>query len=420
MSVEATDRWHGISALALLCGAIGMLFGSPAVLLASVAGLVFAAYARIETVPRVELDVDRTVSDVDPASGDSVEVEVTVSNTGPFVGDLRLVDGVPPGLEVTDGSPRCGTALERGDRVSFSYDVLARRGVHRFEPVTVVARNLSGTVERTVRIDRESVLTCTPSLVATDDVPLRALTTRNVGRVETDSGGDGLEFHATREYRSGDSLSRVDWNRYARTGSLSTVEFREERAASVVLLVDTRESAFVAPGSGDVHAVERGLDAAGQIGAGLLDAGDQVGLAALGPEACYVSPRGGRDQRARLREELATHEAFAPTPSSSRFYPRVWLRQFRRRIPNATQVVAFSPLCDDQAVALLRRLRAHEYAITVISPDVTTDGSASERLGRELRTIRLERARSAGLRVVDWEVDQPLGVAVTHAARRWS
>ena len=420
MTIEATYRWHGVSALALFCGALGMLFSRPAILLSSVVGLVFAAYARIETVPEVDLDIERGVSNAEPAPGDSVEIEVTISNNGPFVSDLRVIDDVPPGLEVTDSSPRIGTALQRGDRVSFTYETLARRGVHRFESLTVVARNLSGTIERTESIGCGTVLTCTPPLVAADDIPLQALTTQYVGRVETNSGGEGIEFYATREYRFGDSLSRVDWNRYARTGSLSTVQFREERAANVVLLIDTRTSAFVAADHADVHAVEYELDAAGQIGAALLNAGDQTGIAALGPEACYVSPRGGRDHRARLRDVLASHPAFAPTPSSKRFYPRTWLRQFRKRISGATQIIVLSPLCDDQAVALLRRLHAHEYAVTVISPDMTTEATASERLSRTLRTTRLERARSVGLRVVDWNLEQPLSVAITHADRRWS
>jgi len=67
-------------------------------------------------------------------------------------------------------------------------------------------------------------------LSAGGDLPLRGLTTKYHGRVPTDVGGAGVEFHATREYRRGDPVKRIDWNRRARTGELATLELREERA----------------------------------------------------------------------------------------------------------------------------------------------------------------------------------------------
>lgn len=421
MTVRATNRWYGISAVAFFCGAVGMLVNQPAVLLSSVIGLVFAAYARIETAPAIDIDIERTVRERDPAPGDEVQITATVHNRGGFVADLRIVDGVPPGLDVVDGSPRHGTALRPGEHATFTYTVRARRGSHAFGPATIVARNASGTVERETTAEGETSLTCMPRLLATEDVPLRALTTRYMGRVGTESGGEGVEFYATRAYRPGDSLSRVDWNRYARTGALSTIEFREERAADVVLLIDTREAAFLGgAGERDVHAVEQGIDAAGQIGASLLDAGDQVGLASLGPEWCYLPPRGGRTHRARIRRALATDPAFAAVPQSGQFFPRVWVRRLRKRVSGNVQFVAFSPLCDDQGGTLLRHLGAYDWPVTVISPDVTLETTAGERLSRTLRTVRIETLRTAGVRVVDWQPDRSLGVAITRAARRWA
>lgn len=423
MTVRATGRWYGISAVALFCGAVGMLVSQPAVLLSSVIGLVFAAYARLETIPVVDLEIDRTVCEREPTPGDEIEVTATVHNRGGFIADLRILDGVPPGLDVVEGSPRHGTTLRPGDQATITYTVRARRGSHTFDHTKIIARNLSGTLEQetTLEDENETVLTCLPQLVATEDVPLQALTTQYTGRVATESGGEGVEFYATREYRPGDSLSRVDWNRYARTGALSTIEFREERAADVVVLIDTREAAFLSgAGDSEVRVVEHQIEAAGQICAALLDAGDQVGVVSLGPEWCYLPPRSGRDHRARLRQALATDPAFASVPQSGQFFPRVWVRRLRKRLSGNVQLVAFAPLCDDQGSALLRHLNAYGFPITVISPDVTIETTASERLSRTLRTVRVETLRTAGLRVVDWQPDDPLGVAITHAARRWA
>jgi uncharacterized repeat protein (TIGR01451 family) len=206
-----TDHWRGVAAVALVAGGLGVLTSTPALLLGAVVGVGYLAYARAFPAPDVSLSVSRTLSDVDPDPGDEVTVSLTVRNTGETtIPDLRLVDGVPAALEVIDGSPRLGTALRPGARGTFEYTVFARRGEYEFEPLLAVARDASGSREREVELRVDTVLTCTPSLSATTDVPLRGLTSRYTGRVETDTGGEGIEFYATREYRSGDSLSRVD------------------------------------------------------------------------------------------------------------------------------------------------------------------------------------------------------------------
>jgi len=57
----------------------------------------------------------------------------------------------------------------------------------------------------------------------------------------------GLEFHATRNYQSGDPVSRIDWRRFAKTNELTTVQYREEQAVRTVLVVDARPVTRVTP-----------------------------------------------------------------------------------------------------------------------------------------------------------------------------
>ena len=231
--------------------------------------------------------------------------------------------------------------------------------------------------------------------------------------------GSGLEFHSTREYRHGDPLSRVDWNRYARSGELSTVSFREERAATVVLLVDSREEAYRAPDDETPNAVERGVDAASEAFSALLSTGDRVGLASYGPEECWLAPATGEEHRATARRLLADHPAFSVAPAEQPFYPSIALRRLRRRLPADAQIVLFSPVADDYIASVAERLDAYGHQLTVISPDPTTDDSAAHRLARLERDARLRRLRSHGIRVIDWG-ERPLAVELTHATRRWS
>ena len=419
-TVRQTNRWRGVSAVALLAGGLGVLFSSPVVLLSGVVGVAFAAYVRTASAPDPALEVTRTLSDDDPLPGDEVVVRLAVENVGDAtLPDLRVVDGVPDAIPVTDGSARLGTALRPGKTAHLSYTVEAERGEHAFDSVTAVARDFSGATEVETAVECETALTCVPKLGTTVDVPLRAQTTQYTGRVTTDTGGSGVEFHATREYRRGDPLSRVDWNRLARTGELTTIDFREERAASVVVVVDTREEAYLSRGEGERNAVQQGVDAAGKVVTQLLDAGDRVGLASLGPETCWLAPGSGSDHRARARDLLATHPAFAPVPSGGTFYPTSRLKWVRKRLPAAAQVVFVTPLCDDFGVRAARRLDAQGHLVTVLSPDPTAAGSPGERLARTRRAHRLSTLRQSGIRVVDWDPDDLLGVALERTARRW-
>ncbi|SFR36772.1 DUF58 domain-containing protein [Halogeometricum limi] len=417
-----TNRWTGIEGAALLAGAAGVLFQQPPLLLVAGLGVAFTAYAWFTDAPEPTLTVTRELSETAPDTGTDVHVTVTVRNVGDgALTDLRLIDGVPPALEVTDGSARLGTALRPGKSATFSYTVEAVRGEHTWDPLRAVVRSPSAETERSAERSPETatVLRCAPSLDATADLPLRGLTTQYTGRVATNVAGDGLEFYSTREYRRGDPLNRIDWNRRARTGKMATLEFREERAATVVLLVDARTESYVAPEEGEQNAVERGVDAATRAFSSLLDSGDRVGVAALSPHECWLSPGTGSDHRVRARRLFATNSALAPTPTDEAYFPIVAIRRLRRRLPADAQVLFFSPLADDFAVTAARRLDAYGHLVTVVSPDATVDDTPGHRLSRVERENRLARLRRAGVRVVDWG-ERPLATELARAGRRWS
>lgn len=436
--VRRTRRWHGVNAIALLVGGVGVLANRPGLVLSGVVGVAFAVASRVDTPPTVELAVERQLSDAEPVPGTSVTVTMTVTNTGDVLcPDLRLIDGVPPALTVVDGSPRHGTALRPGKTVAFEYTVRTARGVHRFEPMVAIGRNASGTIERhrTITEPTESTITCVPPLSRTEPVAL-ALYDQAVGatgRVTTGEGGAGIVFHSVREYRHGDPPSRIDWNRTARTGEFTTVEYRRDRAATVVVLVDARATAYVAPTPNDRPAIEHAIAAAGTVFEGLLATDNRVGLAALSPTECWLAPASGQAHRGRARELLGTHPALSPTPPEESFLKMTRLRRFRHRLPTDAQIVFCSPLADRYAATVARRLHAHGHLTTVVSPDPmrawTEDGTdRDERTGETDPSVQLasiERSfrcgalRDDGIRVVDWG-DEPLRRAVETASRRWS
>ncbi|WP_281195153.1 DUF58 domain-containing protein [Halorubrum sp. F4] len=420
-----TGRWVGVTGVALTLVGIGIALRQPGTVLVGAAAVGYGLYARLGEADEAELAVEREVSDRTPDPGDAVTVTVRARNVGDApCFDLRLVDGVPPGLEVVDGPARVATALRSGASVTFSYAVRASRGDHEWGTTRAVVRNAAGSRERLTELETPTRLTCTPELAAGGELPLRGLTTVSHGRVPTDVGGSGVEFYATREYRRGDPLKRVDWNRRARTGELATLELREERAATVVLLVDAREPAYVAERPDADTAVEASVEAAGAVFTALLAGGDRVGIAAMSPLDCWLPPGAGTDHAVRGRETLATDPALAPTPSEDRFYRTLWRRRFRRRLPGDAQVLFFTPLVDDVAVDTARRLDAYGHLVTVLSPDPTASSSRStatpgRRLAAVERRERIRTLRGAGIRVVEWG-DRSFAAAVAGANGRWS
>jgi uncharacterized protein (DUF58 family) len=468
---RTTGRWRGVVAVALFAGAIGVFAKRPDVLLCAVVGVAFAVYPQVTSGPTVDVEVDRAVSDRAPTHDEPTEVTVTVRNAGEStLPDVRIVDGVPPMLPVSGGSARHATALRPGETTRFSYELTARHGTHSFGETTVIARDVSGMRERETTVSADAEIDCHAAVPV---VPLRAQTGRRPGRIATDSGGSGIEFDRTRTYRAGDPLNRIDWRRYARTGTLTTVEFREERAASVVVCVDARPPAYRAR-EGEPHAVSHGVAAAREICAALSETHDRAGLAAFGRDFLWEAPGMGAEHDARLRRVLATHPTLSPrppdgsgsrsgsrgrsrSPSSPLFGPLVpetldplagtleslslpresptarpgiadggeskateQTAELRRRLDGETQVLLLSPLLDDDVVEAALTLEAGGNAVTVVSPDVTTAETVGGRLARTRRANRSHSLQRAGVPVVDWDTAESLGAALLRAAERRS
>lgn len=405
-----TRHWLGVGLAALVCLGVGVLTRSPAVLLGGGIGVGYVAYARVHSLDGLSLSLERSIDEPNPEPGDEVEITVRITNEGSrLLADLRLTDGVPDSLAVTDGSPRLGTVLRPGETATLSYTVTVTRGHHEFSPALVLVRNLPGSVERDVYLTDETTIDCLPSIhPVQQSVPLRPAVTGLPGQIETETGGSGITFQTIREYQPGDPLSRIDWNYRARTGELATVDFRQQRAASVVLLIDVRGSAYVGPAPEAAHAVDRSVAGASRIFERLLDDGNQAGIAAIGDADCWLAPGAGSAHRERARELFGTSAALSPSPPERSRRLQTWLRQLRQRLDPGTQLVVFSPLCAPMTARTLRDLDARGFPVTVISPDPTGRATTAQTLLALRRALTLTELRRASIPVIDWRPSDSL------------
>jgi uncharacterized repeat protein (TIGR01451 family) len=413
-----TNKWRGLTGLGLVTLGIGALFKVPGLILVTGLLLGVAGYTRVLTPPEPVLEVDRVFDTVHPVPGETVTVTVTVKNDGDsLLTDLRLIDDVPDRLAVESGSPRHATALRPGESDSFEYDVRSVYGNHEFESIYVASQEASGHKERreTVSVPRQT-LDCEPGVLQ-EDVPLHPASSGITGRVRSETAGSGQEFRSVREYRRGDPLRRVDWNRLARTGKLASLQFTEEQAATVVLVVDAREPAFKSPAPGSLSALDRSLAGLSQLFTTLDSDGDRVGLASIGADWLWIEPGSGPEHRSKIRNTLQNAPGFERQDSRGSFAVRSYVRELRRRLPNDAQLVVFSPLLDDTASAVIQRLSAYGHNITVFSSDVTRTETVGSTVAHLERDIRLANLRRANLPVVDWSPEESLESAAVRASR---
>jgi uncharacterized repeat protein (TIGR01451 family) len=458
--VTRHPRFTGGLLATLALVAAGVASGRPTLFVAAAIPLCFVAYGALSAPPSVEnLRVERSLSEASPLPGDRVSVTLTVRNeTDAVLSDVRIADGVPEDLRVVSGTPEGAFALPPEDEATLSYTVVADRGQFSFEPATVRVRGVSASASTTSRVpaDGPDALDCRVNVA---DLPLRRQTTAYAGALPTDTGGPGIEFHSTRDYQHGDPVSRINWRQYAKTGELSTVNYRERRAAAVVLAVDARAESDVAARAGTPSGASLSAYAAAQSVRPLEEAGHQVGLAVFGindpvtgaADPAWVPPSTGDAHHARLatvldaaletsngddaadsgsakpgaanRSEASDEQsddaksddtserapAAAPDGGDAR------VGRMAERLEPGVQVVVCSPALDEFAADLARRLRADEHRVTAVCPDVTATNTPGNTLAAADRALAVDALRSTGARVVDWSTDESLASAVARA-----
>lgn len=399
-----------LAAFALL--AAGVALEDAAVTVSSVVPLTYLVYAELTGSSTVEVDVSRKIRDVSHLPGSEFTVELRLRNSGgSAVADLRAVDDVPEGLYVVEGEPGVSGSLEPGERMETRYSVRLRRGEHGFEDVELRSRSYSGSRELEVDEEEASKVVCRYPL---DRAP-EPRDTLLAGAVTSDEAGEGVEFHSVRDYRAGDPLSRVDWRRLAKHGSLSTVEFHEERSTDAVVVLDARQPCFQAPTEEHPDAVEYGVYAVERLYAAVRATGGTpmvsvYSLASSLPPTDDLPPsdvsRVLEERTAELRRdaEVSSHgdEDAATTE---------YVRAVDEAANDRMEVYVVSPLLDEAAVDVARGFAGLDRSVTVVSPDVTFGDDVGSYVERYRRRRRI-RGLHGTVSVVDWDVRRSLEESV--------
>lgn len=430
---SVVPRWRGAVVAAFFAFLAGLVAGSYEVLALSVLAFVFAAVGYSSSAPEFGVKLTRELDDDDaPSPGQPVEVTLTVENTsGRRQPDVRVYDSLPEEAGLVEGSASFAVSLEEDGAHSHSYSCLTPRGSHEFGEATVEQADLMRTTVTSVELhpDGDRDMTCETVL---ESHPFMDQTVTSVGRVPTGDGGEGTEFHSTREYRRGDPVSRIDWRGFARTGEPSTVLHRMQRAVTVVFLVDDRSQAHLKPRGDGPDSLDLTLYAASRGVAASVDDGNSTAVTSLGGQWIPPGSTGSFAERAvRVVEEMDAGSTASLTD------PRL-VDSLTARLPRGSQVVFCTPTVDEDVQELCRRLEASGHQVMVVSPDLTSSYASSPadsgipagdsggsrvshgvRLEAVRRACWIDRLRSQGVAVADWSPTEPLSVELARLRERW-
>ena len=431
MQYRLTNRFDAAVVAAATLVGLGTVFGNGTLFISAAVPVAYLVAGALTGPPPVSaLAVERSLDPELPAPGERTTVALTVRNEGDrTVPDVRIVDRLPGPIPVSERSPRGCLSLRPGDEATLTYEIVPKQGEYDFDAPLVRLRPLPavGTVTGEPSVDGETTLRCRRGI---SDVPQTEGSLRRTGTQPTDTPGSGIEFHSVREYRSGDDIKRIDWRTLAKTGELSTVDFRETRAAKAVAIVDGRVAAQRSREEGYPTGAELSAYAADRALERLTAAGNRVGLTALGVDEGDIdlslpSDRDGRPwvpvgndpaTRTRIGAVLDAVVAAGGTGREAPVAPDGGVRgrgvtAFEKRLPSRADIVFATPLLDDDPVELVETLAA-SHPVVVVSPDVTGGGTPGRTAATVERLLRIDRLREAGATVIDWDTTAPLSAAM--------
>jgi uncharacterized protein (DUF58 family) len=213
--------------------------------------------------------------------------------------------------------------------------------------------------------------------------------------------GRGVEYGNIRTYVPGDQLRTVNWPVSARSGTLHVTERLSERAADVVVLVDSS----LQPRGPATEATERTVRGAVQVVQHALRSGDRAGVVVLGDRPRWLGIDIGRRQFYRVLDAiLGAGDGFENTTGT--LAPRA-------AVPSGAIVVAFSTLLDtDFALALIElRRRGHVVvAVDVLAgpPFEAEQDPLIARMWSLQRSFMYRDMGTVGVDVVSWQGDSTL------------
>jgi uncharacterized protein (DUF58 family) len=371
--------------------------------------LVFAMYAFLGVLlfSRVltrawtlELDVTRTVGPPMLEIGDSMEIEITLDNRGPWrVPWLLVEDCLPadatkqqPQRLVLSQYPLQLVQVPARGQYRLRYEVqFQQRGYFQLGPVLLESGDLFGLHRRYRIATQPQFVTVLPKVVPLEGYNVASR--RPIGEVRMTHRlfEDPTRMAGVRAYQMGDPLNRIHWPATARTGTFQCKTYEPSCVAGATLVLDFHQWSFV--GVPD-YAMELAVTTAASLAHALYLLGQQVGLVTNGRDAAERIRTEGQGLEFRTRKVAQSQlglqgrserlepvclparrgiqqfqdilEALARLETTDGFSVGQMIPQTSHRMPRDASVIAILCEVTEETAISLGNLRRSGYAVTAI------------------------------------------------------
>nr|WP_221195425.1 DUF58 domain-containing protein [Luteibacter sp. Sphag1AF] len=202
--------------------------------------------------------------------------------------------------------------------------------------------------------------------VARAPTPPRLARAARSGQQPSRLHGRGMDYAESRIYQPGDDVRRMDWRLTARSGSLHTKLFQEEREGRLLVLLDT--NAGMRFGTRVRFKSVQAARVAALAAWYAVRGGDRVGVLSFGAQRHLLRPQGGARGALAALGAIAAWDALQDDAGLE--YLSGALQRAGRLMHGASRVLLISDgfSCDDQARGpLLDLLRRAEVAVVAVA-----------------------------------------------------
>ncbi len=303
------------------------------------------------------------------------EVRLTLRNPSYLSAWIETFDHHPLDFEAR-GLPQRHRVPARG-YLELTYELCPlERGRHLFGPVQMRVEGFLGLLAGLRRRACPQEVKVFPDFAAVAHYALLATDNRlsALGILRRPRRGEGMDFHQLREFRTGDSLRRIDWKATARTRKLISREYQDERDQQVVFLLDCgrRMRALDELGGRRLGHFDQALNAMFLLSFVALKQGDAVGVATFAEaQPRMLAPRKGLAALDHLFQGLFDLQ---PTTQASDYLEAA--RRLRDRLRKRSLVVMLTNLRDEEDDTLttaLELLRSRHLVLVASLREVAVD-----------------------------------------------
>lgn len=294
-----------------------------------------------------------------------------------------------------------------------------RRGTAQFEALWVRWAGPLGLVWRQQRVDGARALPILPDVEAIREQGAQVFQRHAVqGLLAQNDRGDGTDFDALVEFRSGMDRRAIDWKQSARHRKLYAKDYQTERNSQIVFAIDAGRQ--MSEPVGGIPRIDRAISAALLTGWLALKLGDRVALHAFDSRPRVASGFIGGSAAFPELQLLAAGIDYSGDETNYTFALTTLAAALTRR----SMIVLFTEFTDPTSAdflvrAVARLLKTHLVLVVVLrddeleafveaAPVVPADVTRAVTAGALLRDRRLVllRLRHLGVHVIESPYDQ--------------